>query len=59
MGLFRMKSTGQLVRSYSFGEKDGRVTMTVRVHPEDNPGRAMTFVAEVFGIDPDDLEEIT
>jgi hypothetical protein len=47
-----MKSTGQRVTVYSFGEGD-RVTLTVNVEGRFN---AIAFERQVFGIDPDDLE---
>lgn len=52
--LYMMKSTGQRVTVYSFGEEDnGRVTLTVNVTGQFN---AVMFDRSVFGIDPDDLE---
>jgi hypothetical protein len=53
--LYRMKSTGQRVTLYSFGEaNDGSaVTLTVNVTGQFN---AVAFDRQVFGIDPDDLE---
>jgi hypothetical protein len=51
-----MKSTGQRVTLISFGEQeDGSVTLTVAITPRFNEG--MIIAHEVFGIDPDDLED--
>lgn len=53
--LYRMKSTGQRVTLLSFGEHDDG-SVSVRV----NVGGRFNFVAferQVFGIDPNDLEE--
>lgn len=50
-----MKITGHRVFPVSFVEHpDGRVTLTVCVHARFN---AIIFERNVFGIDPDDLEE--
>lgn len=52
--LYRLKSTGQRVTVYSFGEeKDGSVTLTVDITGEFN---YIVFDRQVFGIDPNDLE---
>lgn len=52
--LYRMKSTGQRVTIYSFGEdKRGAVTLTVDVRADVN---LVVFERRVFGIDPNDLE---
>lgn len=52
-----MRSTGHRVVAISFGEEEGtgRVVMRVAVLARFNPG--LTFERQVFGIDPDDLEE--
>ncbi len=53
--LYRMKDTDQRVTLYSFGEQpDGSVTLTVDITGEFN---LISFDQQVFGIDPDDLEE--
>lgn len=53
--LYRMKDTGQRVTISSFGEgKDGKVSLTVDVRAQFNPG--LDFERGVFGIDPDNLE---
>lgn len=53
--LYRMKSTGQRVTVYSFGEgEDKTVTLTVTITGEFN---LIHFARNVFGIDPNDLEE--
>ena len=49
--LYRMKSSGRRVTIYSYSE-DG--TVTVNVSGKYN---ALTFERQVFGVDPDDLEE--
>ena len=53
--LYHMKDTSQRVTLYSFGEQpDGSVTLTVNITGEFN---LIAFDQQVFGIDPDDLEE--
>lgn len=53
--LYRHKDTDQRVTLYSFGEQsDGGVTLTVDITGEFN---LISFNRQVFGIDPDDLEE--
>ena len=54
--LYRLKTTGQRVYILSFSEPglDGKVTCRVGVSGEFN---LLTFERDVFGIDPDDLEE--
>lgn len=54
--LYRLGSTGQRVYVLSFSEpgEDGKVTCRVGVSGEFN---LVTFERDVFGIDPDDLEE--
>lgn len=54
--LYRMKSTGHRVTLYAFDEngEEGAVTLRVNVTKEYN---FVTFERQVFGIDPDDLEE--
>lgn len=49
--LYRMKSTGQRVTVHSFSENR---TVTVNITGQYN---AIMFDRQVFGIDPDDLEE--
>jgi hypothetical protein len=49
--LYRMKSTGQRVTLHSYSENN---TVTVDISGEYN---FLTFDRQVFGIDPDDLEE--
>lgn len=55
--LYRLKTTGQRVTVYAFGEPSeaGKsVSLTVIVSARYN---LLTFERQVFGIDPDDLEE--
>ncbi len=53
--LYHMKDTNQRVTLYSFGEQaDGGVTLTVNITGEFN---LISFDRQVFGIDPDSLEE--
>ena len=53
--LYRMKNTDQRVTLHSFGEQpDGGVTLTVNITGEFN---LISFDRQVFGVDPDDLEE--
>lgn len=55
--LFRMKETGQRVTVYSFyedTEQDGAVRLMVIVSDKFN---FVMFPTQVFGIDPEDLEE--
>ena len=53
--LYRMKSTGQRVSICSFGEGEkGDVTLTVDIVGQFN---LLLHDLQVFGIDPDDLEE--
>lgn len=53
--LYRMKDTNQRVTLYSFGEQaDGGVTVTVNITGQFN---LIAFDRQVFGVDPDDLEE--
>lgn len=55
--VYRIKSTGDLVRLYSYGEvSDGSVTLTVHIPKEWNPGR-IALHNSVFGLKPEDLEE--
>ena len=49
--LYRMKSTGQRVYIYSYSE-DGTVTVDIT-----GQYNFITFDRQVFGIDPDNLEE--
>ncbi len=49
--LYRMKSTGQRVTLYSYSEEG---SVTVNITGEYN---AIVFDRQVFGIDPNDLEE--
>lgn len=54
--LYRLKTTGQIVYLLQFDEMvDGSITIKVRVDEDLNPGQ---FARDVFGIDPNDLEEI-
>lgn len=54
--LYRLKPTGQRVYILSFSEPgaDGKVLCRIGVSAEFN---LLTFERDVFGIDPDDLEE--
>ena len=53
--LYRMKDTNQRVTLYSFREQpDGGVTLTVNITGQFN---LIAFDRQVFGINPDDLEE--
>lgn len=54
--LYRLKTTNQRVYVLAFSEpgEDGKVTCRVGVSGEFN---LVTFERDVFGIDPDDLEE--
>lgn len=54
--LYRLKTTGQRVYILAFSEPgaDGKVTCRVGVSAEFN---LLSFERDVFGIDPDDLEE--
>lgn len=53
--LYRLKSTGQRVHLVGFDEmQGGKVTCRVGVSGKFN---MVTFERDVFGIDPDDLEE--
>lgn len=53
--LYRIRQSGHRVTMYSFSENpDGRVTCTVTVSGKFN---LVAFERDVFGIDPDDLEE--
>ena len=53
--LYRMKSTGQRVSVYSYGEQeDGETTLTVNITGDYN---RVAFNRQVFGINPNDLEE--
>ena len=53
--LYRLKDTDKRVTLHSFGEQpDGGVTLTVNITSEFN---LISFDRQVFGIDPDDLEE--
>lgn len=53
--LYRLKTTGHRVTVYSLREgKGGAVTMTVNITAEYN---LVDFERQVFGIDPNDLEE--
>lgn len=56
--LYRIKDTDQRVRTISFGEgreNNGKVTLTVEVLAEFNLLVPIGF--QVFGLDPDDLDE--
>lgn len=53
--LYRLKTSNQRVCLLGFDEEqDGRVTVRITVSGEFN---LVTFERDVFGIDPDDLEE--
>lgn len=53
--LYRHKDTDQRVTLYSFGEQeDGGVTVTVDITSQFN---LIMFNRQVFGVDPDNLEE--
>lgn len=56
--LYSLKTTGQRVAILSAESypNSTRVTLRVYVHPKYNPKRLVTAGAEVYGIDPKDLE---
>lgn len=53
--VFRFKTTGHNVILYSYDENG---TMTVLVLKQFNPDKIILFDRRVFGIRPEDLEEI-
>lgn len=54
-GLYRLKTTGQIVSVVSFSENG---TLRVNVHHDPRPVPPLPLPFGVFGIKPDDLSEI-